>query len=65
MWQIEELKVVLKEHLKWNGARISFWAMFLWALIKVKTINLAQIAAVFNPVYFLRNDILQIQRRNF
>ena len=40
----QELKSVLAEHLPWHGARLSFLAHFLLALIKVRSVNLAELA---------------------
>ena len=37
----------LKPLLGWNGARLSFLALFLVALLRVKTINLTELATIF------------------
>jgi len=47
MNQINLLRQALKPHFKWHGARLSFLALFLIALLRVKTVNLAEIATGF------------------
>ncbi len=47
MNQINLLRDTLKPHLGWHGARLSFLALFLIALLRVKTINLVELAAGF------------------
>ncbi|MEM8723815.1 MAG: IS4 family transposase, partial [Cyanobacteria bacterium P01_G01_bin.39] len=47
MNQINLLRQALKPHLEWHGARLSFLALFLIALLRVKTVNLAEIATGF------------------
>jgi hypothetical protein len=49
MTHIIQLKDVLSTHLPWHGVRLDFLAMFLVALFKVKTVNLAEIATALNP----------------
>ena len=44
MANIRPLERTLAENVAWNKARINFLAKFLVALIRVKTINLAQVA---------------------
>ncbi len=41
------LENVLKSHLKMNAARINFLANFIISLMKVRTVNLTQIAVAF------------------
>jgi hypothetical protein len=41
------LKQALKTHLGWHGARLSFLALFLLALLKVKTVNLKELSLGF------------------
>ena len=43
MNQINLLRQTLKPHLGWHGARLSFLALFLIALLRVKTINLTEL----------------------
>ena len=44
MNQVNALRDVLKQHFDWHGARLTFLAQFLIALIQVRTVNLAEIA---------------------
>ena len=46
MEQINQLRAKLRPHLGWHGARLSFVAMFLIALFRAKTVNLAELATV-------------------
>jgi hypothetical protein len=48
MTQYSELKQALQPHLPWHGARISFLALFLLALLKVRTVNLSELALGFS-----------------
>ena len=47
MNQVNLLRQTLKPLLGWHGARLSFLALFLIALLRVKTINLAELATGF------------------
>lgn len=47
MNQINLLRDTLKPYLGWHGARLNFLALFLIALLRVKTINLVELAAGF------------------
>jgi hypothetical protein len=47
MSHYSELKRVLQAQLNWHGARISFLALFLLALLKVKTVNLNELCLGF------------------
>ena len=47
MNQINLLRQALKPHLKWHGARLSFLSLFLVALLRVKTVNLAELSTGF------------------
>ena len=38
---------VLAEHLPWHGARLNFLAQFLLALLKVRSVSLAELATGF------------------
>jgi DDE family transposase len=42
------LKSALAEHLNWHGARLGFLAQFLLALLKVRNVNLAELAKGFS-----------------
>jgi hypothetical protein len=48
MNQVTQLRNALRPHLCWHGARLSFLATFLIALLRVKTINLAELATAFS-----------------
>jgi hypothetical protein len=47
MNQVSLLRDTLKPHFPWHGARLNFLALFLIALIRVKTVNLAELATGF------------------
>ncbi len=47
MADYKELRKTLQEHFPWHRARLSFLALFLLALIKVKTVNLSELALDF------------------
>ncbi|MBW4419975.1 MAG: hypothetical protein KME13_12200 [Myxacorys californica WJT36-NPBG1] len=42
MHQITELRCTWEPHLGWHGARVTFLALFLVALYRFKTVNLAR-----------------------
>lgn len=44
MNQHKRLVALLKPHLGWHGARLNFLALFLLALVRVKTVNLSELA---------------------
>lgn len=45
--QINLLRQTLKPYLGWHDARLSFLGLFLIALLRVKTVNLAELATRF------------------
>ena len=47
MNQVTLLREARRPHLAWHGARLSFLAAFLIALLRVKTINFAELATAF------------------
>lgn len=47
MHQVTRLQAALRPHLGWHGARLSFLAAFLIALLRVKTVNFAELATGF------------------
>jgi Transposase DDE domain len=47
MNQVTLLQKTLQPHLGWHGARVSFLALFLIALFRVKTVNFAELATGF------------------
>jgi len=67
MNQINLLRQTLKPHLGWHGARLSFLALFLIALLRVKTINLTELATGFRSKAQVESNYKRLQRffRNF
>ena len=67
MNQINLLRQTLKPHLGWHGARLSFLALFLIALLRVKTINLTELATGFRSKAQTDSSYKRLQRffRNF
>mgnify|MGYP000007624975 CR=1 FL=1 len=59
---VKALKGVLREHLDWNGARLTFLAQFLLALFKVKTVNLAQLATALSGRAKVDSNYKRLQR---
>lgn len=53
---------VLREQMVGNKARLEFMAMFVMALIQVRTVNLAQIAVGLNPWIKLGSNYRRCQR---
>jgi hypothetical protein len=47
MNQVTLLRQTLRSHLPWHGARLTFVALFLIALFRVKTVNFTQLATAF------------------
>ena len=62
MNQINLLRQALKPHLRWHGARLSFLALFLIALLRVKTVNLAEIATGFRTDAQTESSYKRLQR---
>lgn len=62
MSQYSELKQVLQGHLNWHGARISFLALFLLALLKVKTVNLSELCLGFGGRALATSSYKRLQR---
>ncbi|MDV3002648.1 MAG: hypothetical protein N5P05_004303 (plasmid) [Chroococcopsis gigantea SAG 12.99] len=62
MNQINLLKEALKPHLQWHGARLNFLALFLISLIRVKTVNLQEIACGFRNETQLASNYKRLQR---
>jgi hypothetical protein len=58
----QELKAVLSEHLPWHGARIGFLAHFLLALLKVRSVNLAELATGFGGTAKVESHYKRLQR---
>ena len=62
MNQVNLLRETLKPHLGWHGARLNFLSLFLIALIRVKTINLAQLATGFRSEAKTQSSYKRLQR---
>lgn len=62
MNQINKLRDILKPLLGWHGARVSFLALFLIALLRVKTINLAELATGFRHDAKISSNYKRLQR---
>jgi hypothetical protein len=62
MEQHKRLKAILKPHLGWHGARLDFLALFLLALIRVKSVNLTQIAQGFSGRVQSDSNYKRLQR---
>ncbi|MEO1342096.1 MAG: IS4 family transposase, partial [Cyanobacteria bacterium J06635_13] len=62
MNQINLLRQTLKPHLGWHGARLSFLALFLIALLRVKTINLTELATGFRSQAQTDSSYKRLQR---
>lgn len=62
MNQINLLRDTLKPHLRWHGARLNFLALFLIALLRVKTINLVELAAGFRSHAKMESNYKRLQR---
>ena len=67
MNQVNLLRQTLKPLLGWHGARLSFLALFLIALLRVKTINLVELATGFRSHGKTQSNYQRLQRffRNF
>lgn len=48
MKEISKLQAALSENLSWHGARITFLALFLVALFRVRTVNQDELAGAFS-----------------
>ncbi len=62
MNQINLLRPTLKPLLGWHGARLSFLALFLIALLRVKTINLVELATGFRTQVKIDSNYKRLQR---
>jgi hypothetical protein len=47
MNQVTLIRKTLQLYLGWHGARVTFLALFLIALLRAKTVNLAELATAF------------------
>lgn len=62
MKEINLFREKLHEHLQWNGARLAFVSMFLIALMRVKTVNLVEIATGFSGESKVASHYKRLQR---
>ena len=62
MKEINLFREKLHEHLQWNGARLAFVSMFSIALIRVKTVNLAEITTGFSGKAKVESHYKRLQR---
>jgi hypothetical protein len=62
MNQITQLRNALRPHLSWHGARLTFLAAFLIALLRVKTINFAELATAFSGKAHTDSHYKRLQR---
>ena len=56
------LRSTLKPHLKWHGARLSFLALFLISLFRVKTVNLVDLSIGFKSKAKKESSYKRLQR---
>jgi len=62
MNQVTRLQKALRPHLSWHGARVSFLAAFLIAVLRVRTANFAQLATAFGGKAHPDSHYKRIQR---
>ncbi|MGK7899135.1 MAG: IS4 family transposase [Xenococcus sp. (in: cyanobacteria)] len=62
MNNINLIRKTLKPHLKWHGARLSFLALFLVALFRVKTVNLSELSTGFMGKAKAESNYKRLQR---
>jgi len=62
MKHINELSVILNNYLNWNKARISCLSQIVLAIVRVKTVNLTQIAGAFASSSKIESSYRRIQR---
>ena len=62
MDNISLIRETLKPHLKWHGARLSFLALFLISLFRVKTVNLAELSTGFMENAKIESNYKRLQR---
>ena len=62
MDNVNLLRQTLKPHLKWHGARLSFLALFLIALFRVKTVNLVDLSIGFKSKAKKESSYKRLQR---
>lgn len=62
MDNVNLLRKTLKLHLKWHGARLSFLALFLIALFRVRTVNLVDLSIGFKSKAKKESSYKRLQR---
>lgn len=62
MNQVTLIRNTLQPHLGWHGARVTFLALFLIALFRVKTVNLTELATGFQSKARLESNYKRLQR---
>ena len=62
MTELSPLIAVLSASFDWHGARITFVAQFMLALIRVRTVNFAEIATAFCGEAKVDSNYRRIQR---
>ena len=62
MNQVNLLRQTLKPLLGWHGARLNFLALFIIALLRVKTVNLTELATGFHHHAKTDLNIKRLQR---
>ena len=62
MQQVTLIRQTLQPHLGWHGARVSFLALFLIALFRVKTVNFSQLATAFIGKAKTESNYKRLQR---
>ena len=62
MQGVKELQQELGKLLNWHGSRLDFLAKFILSLIKVRTVNLAEIATAFPGPAKVESHYKRLQR---
>ncbi len=62
MNQVTLLRDALRPHLAWHGARLSFLAAFLIALLRVRTVNFSELATAFSGNAQIDSHYKRLQR---
>jgi hypothetical protein len=62
MKQVTLIKQTLQPQLGWHGARVTFLALFLIALFRVKSVNLAELSTGFLGSAKLESSYKRLQR---
>lgn len=62
MHEVNLLRERLRAHFPWHGARLSFVAMFLMALIRVRTVDFSQLAIALGGTALVESNYKRIQR---